>query len=197
MKRRFAFDADYYARFYEDPRTRVAGAHEAKQLARLLGAQLGYLGQPVRNVLDMGCGLGQLRAPLAREFRAASYTGVEHSEFLCERHGWKQGSVVDWRSRSRYDLVICRGVLQYLTRPQAEQAIGNLARLCRGALYLEALTREDWTDAADRKRTDGAVYLRAASFYRKRLARAGFAAAGTGIFLHERSPVVLYALETV
>ena len=66
----------------------------------------------------------------------------------------------------------------------------------RGALYLEALTREDWTDACDQERTDGAVYLRPASFYRRRL-RGAFRGCGGGIFVHERSPAVLYALESL
>jgi O-methyltransferase involved in polyketide biosynthesis len=93
-------------------------------------------------------------------------------------------------------LVICKGVLQYLDRAEAERALANLAELCRGCLYLEALTREDWNDACDRERTDGEVYLRPASFYRTHL-RKQFRSAGAGVFVHERSPAVLYALETL
>jgi cyclopropane fatty-acyl-phospholipid synthase-like methyltransferase len=199
MKHQFAFDQRYYARYYENPKTRVGSKQEAAQLGRLLGAYLGYLGQPVRNVLDMGCGVGHMRAVCARVFPGASYTGVEHSEYMCERYGWQRGSVVDWKApkKQRYDLLICRGVLQYLTRPEADAALENLARLSRGALYLEALTREDWERACDQKRTDGAVYLRPASFYRTRLRRGELSAAGAGLFLHERSPAVLYALETL
>lgn len=196
MKRKFAFDARYYARYYENPRTRVGSQKEATRLGRLLSAYLAYLGQPVATVLDIGCGVGHMRPVVKRVFAGASYTGVEHSEYLCERYGWEQGSVVDWRSRKRYDLVICRGVLQYLPRSEAEKALDNLASLCRGCLYLEALTREDWETACDKERTDGAVYLRPASFYKRRLA-SDFAAAGAGLFVHESSPAVLYALETV
>lgn len=194
MKRRFAFDKKYYARFYENPSTRVSGAKDALRLGRFLSGYLGYLDVPVRSVLDIGCGTGLLQAAVKKVFPGARYTGVEHSEYLCERYGWQQGSVVDYRTKQPFDLVICRGVLQYLTRPEAEAALLNLGRLSKGALYLEALTREDWDDAADQKRTDGAVYLRPSSFYRKHL-RERFEACGGGLFLHERAEAVLYALE--
>jgi SAM-dependent methyltransferase len=196
MKRRFRFDAAYYARYYRDPSTRVTEADETRQLARFLGSYFRHIGQPVRNVLDLGCGLGQLRRPLQREFPGSSYVGVERSAYLCERYGFRPGSVVDFKARGRFDLVICKGVLQYLTAVEAERALENLAALCRGSLYLEALTREDWGSACDQSRSDGAVYLRPVSFYRRRLRRA-FRSAGGGIFIHERSPAVLYALESL
>ncbi len=195
-KHSFAFDARYYRRYYENPSTRVESAEDAARLGHFVAAYMRYLGQPVREVLDLGCGLGHLRKVFAREFPAVSYTGVEHSAYLCERYGWQQGSAASWKSRKRYDLVICKGVLQYLDRPSAQAALENLAKLCRGALYLEALTREDWEEACDQRRTDGQVYLRPASFYKKRLSPA-FSSCGGGLFLHERSQAVRYALETL
>ncbi|HEY2733661.1 MAG TPA: class I SAM-dependent methyltransferase, partial [Polyangiales bacterium] len=139
---------------------------------------------------------GPLKKPLREEFPNATYLGVERSAYACERYGFRRGSVVDFKSRHRFDLVICKGVLQYLTAPECEAALDNLGMLCRGALYIEALTREDWTDACDQRRTDGAVYLRPASFYRRRL-RTSFRGCGGGIFIHERSGAVLYALEAL
>lgn len=194
MKHEFRFDRAYYKRYYEDPETRVGGSSDARHLARLLGAYLRYLNQPVRNVLDLGAGLGHMRAALRREFPRATYLGVEQSEYACERYGLQQGSVVDFKARGRFDLVICKGVLQYLNRADAERALANLGELCRGCLYLEALTREDWEGACDRRVTDGKVYLRPAKFYKTRL-RAEFRSAGAGLFVHQRSPAVLYALE--
>jgi SAM-dependent methyltransferase len=196
MKRNFAFDEAYYARFYRNKQTRVSGSNENTRLAQFLSGYLRYLEQPVRNVLDLGCGLGHMREPLLREFPKARYVGVERSAYLCERYGFSPGSVVDFKSRARFDLVICKGVLQYLTAAEAVRAIENLGRLCRGCLYLEALTREDWAAACDRERTDGAVYRRPVQFYRREL-RKSFQPAGGGIFVHERSGAVLYALESL
>jgi SAM-dependent methyltransferase len=195
-RRNFRFDAAYYQRYYENASTRVTERDDTRRLAQFIGSYLQHIGQPVRNVLDLGCGLGQLQKPLQKVFPGARYQGVEHSSYLCERYGFQPGSAVDFKSRSRFDLVICKGVLQYLTASEAERALENLAALCRGALYVEALTREDWQSAADQRRTDGAVYLRPATFYRRRL-RGAFSSAGGGIFIHERSPAVLYALESL
>ncbi|MET0386059.1 MAG: class I SAM-dependent methyltransferase [Polyangiales bacterium] len=196
MKHAFSFDQRYYKRFYGDRRTRVTDQKDEVRRARFIGQYLAYLEQPVHNIVDLGCGMGQLRKPLLSQFPDATYVGVEHSAYACERYGWKHASVVDFRARGRFDLVVCKGVLQYLDAREAALALANFARLCRGALYLEALTREDWVSAADQKRTDGEVYLRPASFYRRHL-REHFTAVGGGIFVHRRSPAVLYALEAL
>lgn len=196
MKRAFSFDKAYYRRYYEDPKTRVASDDDSRRLARFLSGYLAYLQQPVRNVVDLGAGLGQMRPAIRAEFPRAKYVGVERSEYACKRYDLTQGSVVDFKARGRFDLVICKGVLQYLNRSEAERALENLAELCRGCLYLEALTQEDWDHAADQSVTDGEVYLRPARFYRSRLARE-FRNAGGGLFVHERSPAVLYSLESL
>jgi SAM-dependent methyltransferase len=196
MKRQFRFDEAYYKRYYRNAATRVTEQGETRNLARFIGSYFRHIGQPVRNVLDLGCGLGLLEQPLRAEFPKASYLGVERSPYLCERYGFRQGSAADFKARGRFDLVVCKGVLQYLSRAEAEAALANFGLLCRGGLYLEALTKEDWEQACDQQRTDGAVYLRPASFYRRRL-RSAFVAAGGGIFLHRRSLAVLYALESL
>jgi len=194
MKRRFRFDSGYYERYYRDPRTRVASKDQVAVLGRFVCSFLRYLGQPVESVLDLGCGLGWWRPVLKKHFPEAGYLGVELSEHLCERHGWTQGSAVDFRSLRPFDLVICQGVLQYLTREEASRAIDNLAELTRGALYLEVLTRSDWKEHCDRKKTDGSVYLREGRWYRKELAP-HFIACGGGLYLSSRSPATLYELE--
>jgi SAM-dependent methyltransferase len=196
MRLAFSFDQRYYDRYYRSARTRVSGDADATRLADFIAHYLTYLGQPVRNILDVGCGLGQLQKPLIERFPRARYLGVEYSRYACERYGFTQGSVIDFKTKSSFDLVVCRGVLQYLSARDAQLALQNLGRLCRGALYLEALTTEDWHKNADRERTDGAVYLRPARFYRRQLST-HFTSAGGGIFVHERSAAVLYALETL
>ena len=90
--------------------------------------------------------------------------------------------------------MICQSVLQYLDREEALSAVSNLARLCRGLLYLEALTREDWELHCNRKVTDGRVHLRPADWYRRALSR-HFRPLGGGIFLPHDSDAVLYSLE--
>lgn len=194
MARRYHFDESYYRRYYMEPGTRVMDAGDYRALADFVCSYLKYLELPVRRVADIGCGLGLWRPLLQRHFPGARYTGVEASEYLCRRYGWRRGSVVDFQARWPFDLIICQGVLQYLPPAQAERAIANLARLCRGALYLDALTREDWEENVDQARTDGDVYLRPGGWYRRRLAE-HFVNAGGGLFVSRESPVVVFELE--
>jgi trans-aconitate methyltransferase len=188
------FDAAYYARYYEDARTRVASAEDTARLARFVSAYLAHLGTPrVRTALDLGCGLGWWRPALEALHPGLRYRGVERSAHLCETLGWEQGSVVDYAGPGA-ELVICQGVLHYLERPAALRAIATLARVTKKALYLEALTKEDWEHHVDRARTDGSMKLRSASFYRKALAP-HFVACGGGLYVPHASPAVLFELE--
>ena len=188
------FDAAYYDRFYRQRSTRVSDVRETAKLGRFVCGYVDYLGIPVKRVLDAGCGLGRWRPVLAEHYPRARYTGIEVSAYLCAELGWTQASIAEYRPRAPFDLVICQGVLQYLDDREAAAAIDNLAQLCRGVLYLEVLTAEDWRDACDRRATDGAVYRRAVQFYRSRLAQ-HFTALGGGLFLNKRADIVLYALE--
>jgi hypothetical protein len=196
MPKRFAFDRAYYERHYRNARTRVASPASLARLGGFVTAYLRYLEQPVHTALDLGCGIGLWRSVVRRAFPRARYTGVEVSEYLCRRHGWTPGSVVDYLADAPADLVICHGVLQYLDAGDARRAVRNLARNCGGALFLEALTSEDWERNCDRSRTDGDVFLRPVAWYRRELARRRFTPVGGGLFLSPRSPAVLYELET-
>ena len=190
----FIFDAAYYERFYLDPGTRVAAPVDVEIQARFLCSYLDYLRINVRWILDLGCGLGRLREPLLARFPRARYTGVEVSEHLCAELGWVHDSVATFRSRRRFDLVICQDVLQYLDDTEAERALDNLARHCRGALFFGALTREDWEENCDQARTDGNGYLREGAWYRRRLAPA-FTCAGGGVFVARRAGIVTFELD--
>jgi 2-polyprenyl-3-methyl-5-hydroxy-6-metoxy-1,4-benzoquinol methylase len=189
------FDAHYYQRFYENPATRATTPQAVRRQAAFVAAYLRHLGIPVRRILDIGCGLGWMISALANEFPKAGCSGVEYSEHLCATLGWQHGSVTDYASRRPYDLVVCHDVLPSLNDANCARAIDNLAQLCRGALYLGALTAEDW-ERCDQARTDADVFLRPAAWYRRRLAR-HFESAGGGIFVKRTLELSLWALETV
>lgn len=191
-----AFDRAYYRRFYYDPRTAVTTRREMQARAHLVAAFAEHTGLPIRQILDLGCGTGMLRAPLLRRLPRAQYTGVETSEYLCQRYGWEQGVVEDYRAPHPYDLVICYDVLQYLDPAGASRAIDNFARLCRGILYFSALTKLDWEANCDTQRTDSNVHLRTGDWYRKRL-RQHFSEAGAGFWLRKGAPLTLWELESI
>lgn len=188
------FDRDYYRRYYLDPRTAVNSREDMRRLARFIAAYLDYLDLPVRRILDAGCGCGWLRAPLRRLLPSATYTGLEYSEYLCRRYGWTHGSLDRFTTRRKFQLIVCNGVLQYLGDRAAVRALANLARLCDGLLYFNALTAEDWRYNADRAHTDGGVHLRPASWYRARLQRS-FVEIGSGLWLRRGAGPTLWRLE--
>ncbi len=195
MPVRKRFDERYYEQFYSDPKRRVDSQQSTDRLGAFIANYLRYLGLPVRRVLDVGCGVGLWRKVIAEHFPGARYEGIEVSEYLCERYGWRQASIVTYQPVGRYDFVICQGVLPYLAAPEAQTAIGNLARLCRGALFLQAVTKEDWDNkVCDRKRTDRQQHLRPERWYRKRL-EPSFTSVGGGLWVSADAPCVLYALE--
>jgi SAM-dependent methyltransferase len=188
------FGREYYQRFYFDGRTAVISRVEMRARARLIGAYATHVGLPVRRMLDAGCGIGMLRAPLRRAFPRARYTGLEYSAWLCERYGWTRGSLADWRA-DPFDLVVCYDVLQYLDDRIAARAIVNLGRLTRGLLYLSALTTRDWRENCDRSRTDREVHLRAAEWYGARLRR-WFRPSGAGFWIRRGAPLTTWEMET-
>ncbi len=189
-----AFDSAYFRKYYFNAATRVTTAAEMRGRARLIAAILHHAGIPVRKILDAGCGIGLLRKPFAEAFPRARYLGLEASDYLCARYGWTQGSVVDFAPRSASDLVICYDVLQYLDDRDAARAVANLAALTGAALYVSALTREDWRDNCDRSRTDRSVHLRPGDWYRRRLRR-HFNHLGFGVWLRKELTAILWDME--
>ena len=194
MARTFAFDAAYYERFYANKKTCVSDQKAVNTLGSFVVSYLKFLDVTVESVLDLGCGLGHWQKVARKHFPRAPYVGVEFSAFLCQEHGWKQGSVVDYDDGKQHDLVICQGVLQYLSAKDCRKAIKNLNRRCSAVLYLQALTDNDWKENADQSVTDGKVFLRSAKWYQKHLAP-HFISLGGGLFLKRDLDVVLFDLE--
>jgi SAM-dependent methyltransferase len=163
------FGAEFYRRHYFDRRTRVVTRADMARRADLVAAFARHGELRVRSILDVGCGLGLMRRQLLRSFPRARYTGLEFSEYLCDRYGWEQGSAADFDPGRTYDLVVCYDVLQYLDARAAAAAIRNLGRLCAGV---------------------------PGAWYRRRLAR-DFINAGSGMFVRRGAPIHLWELDQV
>ncbi|MDM0037499.1 class I SAM-dependent methyltransferase [Variovorax sp. J22G21] len=189
------FDESYYARYYFDKKTKVADRQHVERLGAFVSSYLKYLRVPVRRVLDVGCGMGLWRDIVARHFPQARYQGVEVSEYLCGRYGWERGSVVDYQAQEPFDFVICQGVLAYLSPVDLKRALRNLGTLSHGALYVEAVTLEDYeNDIVDEDLTDPLLFRHRADTYRRGLSRK-FKNLGGGVWLSRRADVPLFSLE--
>jgi 2-polyprenyl-3-methyl-5-hydroxy-6-metoxy-1,4-benzoquinol methylase len=188
------FDSAYFQKYYFTAATRVTSAAEMRGRARLIAAILRHAQVPVRRILDAGCGIGLLRKPFAEVLPRARFVGLEASQYLCTRYGWVPGSIIDFAPRTPSDLVICYDVLQYLDDRDAARAIANLANLTKAALYISALTREDWRENCDRTLTDRAVHLRPGDWYRRRL-RKRFRYLGFGVWLRKDATAILWDME--
>jgi predicted TPR repeat methyltransferase len=188
------FGGAYFRKFYLNRATRVVSAAEMRTRARLIAAILAQSAIPVRTILDAGCGIGLLKKPFAEVWPRSRYIGLDASEYLCERYGWKRGSVVDHAPTRPSDLVVCYDVVQYLDERDAGRAIANLGRLTQSALYFSALTLEDWRANCDRRLTDRAVHLRSGDWYRRRLRRQ-FDYLGFGMWVRKGVTAMLWDLE--
>jgi SAM-dependent methyltransferase len=187
------FDAAYYARHYGGSR-RAHGAREVAHLAAGVSHLAAWLAVPVESVLDVGAGPGLWRDWFRRHRPRVRYRSVDASPYACERYGHEQRDIARWRARGRFDLVICQGVLPYLADGEVGRALENLGGMCRGLLYLEAVTRRDLAEVVDRERTDLEVHARPAAFYRA-LLDPWFRQVGAGLWAARSAGLAFYELE--
>jgi hypothetical protein len=188
------FDATYFRRFYESRRSRVYDGAQVAHLAAGVTGFVRWFGRDIERVLDVGAGTGLWGEWFRAHMPDVRYRSVDVSAYACEKYGHELRDISRWRARERFDLVVCQGVLPYLDDLACARAIRNMAAMCRGFLYLEAITARDLRDVVDRSRTDTSVRSRPASFYRKELAR-HFEPVGCGLFHVKGGDCVFYELE--
>ena len=130
-----------------------------------------WFGGEIGSVLDLGAGTGLWKDWFREHMPERALPVVDVSEYACKRYGHERRDISRWRAREKFDLVVCQGVLPYLDDEACDRAIANMAAMCRGFLYLEAITSRDLREVVDRARTDVTVRSRPATFYRRLLAR--------------------------
>jgi SAM-dependent methyltransferase len=192
---RRTFDREFFEQFYERDSSAVVSVEDMVLLVRFVLSYLDYLGVPTGSVLDAGCGTGLLQTALRRVRPTVGYTGIDPSPYLCSRYGWQKTSIARFKPGEQFDLIVCRDVMQYIQAAEVRESIDNLARLCRGALYFDVPTRDDFESGfLDEDRTDKRIYTRGARWYRRILDK-HFIAAGGGLFIPRDTDTVVLALE--
>src|SRR5688572_5246358 len=177
-----AYDRRYFDKWYRNPRFRVKSPDElARQVAFVVAAAEHVLARPVRTVLDVGCGEGNWFPPLRRLRPGIQYTGVDSSPYVVERFGELRNirlGTIDAldrvRLRNEYDLILCVGMLNYLTPDQMRTGLDHVYERAKGLVYLEIFTNADRGVIGDTSDTK----LRAPRWYRARIREAGFVSCG-------------------
>jgi SAM-dependent methyltransferase len=147
---------DRYDRAYFDHWYRARGFGSPALLERRVAYALGtaeyLLDRPVRSVLDVGCGEGAWSVALRRRRPRARYVGVDPSAYAVDRFGRRRGlrrggldDLDDLDLGPSFDLVVCVGVLPFVSDAVAVRGIGAITRRLApgGVAFLEVFTGDD------------------------------------------------------
>ena len=200
MGRTKRYDEAYFDRWYRHPRTRVITPGDVARKARLAIAAAEYvLDRPVRSVLDVGAGEGTWRRALRAVRPRVRYTGVDPSEYAVRRYGSRRNirlgrfdTLDELSLGGPFDLVVCVGVMNYLSTRELDRGLRAIADLVAGVAFLEIWTTEDEI-VGDRT----GWYHRPPSYYRRLLARAGLVGCGLHCYAGPASAEMVAALEGV
>jgi hypothetical protein len=196
MPKEAKFDEAYYRRFYLDPATRIYGPKHHANLVNAVTSLIDWFGGDLDDVLDVGAGVGRWRDWFKKHRPEVEVVSTEMDPEVCKKFGHEQRDIAKWRGRRKFDLVVCQGVLPYLNDRDAARAIENLAAMCKGFFYFEAITKRDLEEVCDTSRTDVRVHARTGAWYRKRL-EPHFREVGAGLFYHRKGPLEFFELEAI
>lgn len=193
-----SYDRAYFDRWYRDARHRVRSRTEmARKVALVVALTEYYLGRPLTNVLDVGCGEGVWRAPLRALRPKVDYLGVDSSEYAIARYGRSRnlrrlgfGQLGEVRFDTRFDLIVCSDVLHYLKPTEIRRGLPGLVEMLEGVAFLEVFTRDDDVDGD----TEGFI-ARSPDWYRREFAAAGLMPCGSYAWLGPRLMRSVAALE--
>ncbi len=188
------YDEAYFKRWYGTAQTRAFTKTDKDIRAAFVVAYMKQLKIPLRSVCDLGCGLGHWQQALRKLLPKMTYTGVEYSPYLCARYGWTEASAATYAPRRRFDLVICQSVLHHLNDRDCAAALDHIASYCKGVLYLEVVSQQDWNQVIDRAHTDPNIFLRSGAWYKTRLKK-HFVPLGGGLFLAKSAGIPLLEIE--
>jgi SAM-dependent methyltransferase len=192
------YDRDYFDKWYRDPKHAVGSPAELKRKVAMVVAQAEYyLGRPLRNVLDVGCGEATWRAPLLSLRPAVAYRGLDASQYVVTRYGRRRtiglarfGQLEQLRFDTRFDLIVCTDVLHYLKPAEIRAGLVGIGEMLEGIAFLEVFTSRDDV-AGDRH----GFVSRAPSWYLRQFGEAGLLPCGSHCYLGPRLERHIAALE--
>ena len=175
------YDRAYFHRWYRNPKTRVITPGDTARKAHLaLSAAEYMLGRPARTVLDVGAGEGAWLPALQARRPGIRYVGVDPSEYVVRRFGKRRGirlgsfgALDEAGLRGTFDLVVCCGVVNYLSGAELARGLEVIAALLAGVAFIEV-----WTTADDVVGDRRGWQEHSPEYYRRTFRRAGLLACG-------------------
>jgi SAM-dependent methyltransferase len=156
-----------------------------------------YLGRPISNVLDIGCGEATWRAPLRALRPHIDYRGLDGSEYAVARYGRSRniglarfGQLEQLRFDTRFDLIVCTDVLHYLKPAEIRAGLQGIGEMLEGAAFLEVFTNRD--DVAG---DHHGFVSRAPAWYLREFGKVGLLPCGSHCYLGPRLERHIAALE--
>jgi SAM-dependent methyltransferase len=192
------YDRAYYEKWYRNARHRVGSRAElTRKVAMVVHLAEYYLGRPLRNVLDVGCGEALWRAPLLRLRPGIAYRGLDSSEYAVARYGRTRniglatfGQLGELRFDTRYDLIVSSDVLHYVPAAELRRGLGGFGDLLEGVAFLETFTSRDNVSG------DCTGFIaRSPNWYRAAFLEAGLLSCGSQMYLGARLMRSVAALE--
>ncbi len=183
------YDRAYFDRWYRDPEHRVGSQAQRARKARMVVALAEYyLGRPLRNVLDVGCGEALWRAPLRRSRPGIDYRGLDASAYVAQRYGRSRriglarfGDLAALRFDRRFDLIICADMLHYVPADELRAGLSGFGELLEGLAFIEVYTDRDRAGGDTR-----GFIRRSPDWYRRAFLEAGLMPCGSHAYLSPR-----------
>ena len=192
------YDRAYFDKWYRNSEHAVGSTAALKRKVAMVVAQAEYyLGRPIRNVLDVGCGEGTWRAPLRALRPGIHYRGLDASEYVAMRYGRSRniglatfGQLAELRFDTRFDLIVCTDVLHYLKPAEIRAGLVGIGEMLEGIAFLEVFTTRDDVDG-DRE----GFFARAPAWYLRAFREVGLLSCGSHCYLGPRLERHIAALE--
>lgn len=192
------YDRTYFDKWYRDPKHALSSPAELRRKVAMVVAQAEYyLGRPIRNVLDVGCGEATWRAPLRTLRPGIAYRGLDASDYVVQRYGRRRdigllsfGQLEHQRFDGRFDLIVCTDVLHYLKPVELRAGLTGIGDMLEGVAFLEVYTTRD--DVAG---DHHGFVSRAPAWYLREFARVGLLPCGSHCYLGPRLERHVAALE--
>lgn len=192
------YDRAYFDRWYRRAGHPVGAPGALRRKVAVAVAQAEYyLGRPLRNVLDVGCGEAPWRAVLRSLRPQVDYQGLDASPYVVARYGRRRhiglarfADLAQLRLDARFDLIVCSDVLHYLRPGEIRAGLPGIAAMLAGVAFLEVFARGDEVvgDKLGFVARPGVWYLRA-------FAAAGLQPCGSHCYLGPRLAAQTVALE--